>query len=238
MENQITTITFFKFNSFHTKLWAFFMMQFAHSSLKKIDNQTFYKLMGSGKGLGFNPLPDWSVYCLIQVWNTETDSDLFLENSKIMSRYKKHSSEVLTTYMRNISSHGLWSGKNPFIKNKEINPENQYVAVITRATIKNRSMVKFWKYVPTSQKPIKNAKGLFFTKGIGEIPLKQMSTFSIWESVEDLKNFAYNSEEHKKAITLTKELKWYSEELFARFQPYKSQGTWQGKEWEFNQPVQ
>ena len=82
MENQITTITFFKFKSFYNKLWALFMMQFAHSYIKKTGNQTFYKLMGSGKGLGFNPIPDWSVYCLIQVWDTEKDADLFLENSK------------------------------------------------------------------------------------------------------------------------------------------------------------
>jgi hypothetical protein len=238
MNNQITTITFFKFTSIKAKIWAFFMMQFAHSSLKKNDNQTFYKLMGSGKGLGFNPLPDWSTYCLIQVWNTEKDADTFLNTAEIISRYKEKSQETQTIFMRNISSHGLWSGQNPFLKNSELNPENPYIAAITRATIKNKQLLKFWKYVPTSQKPLKDAKGLFFTKGIGEIPLKQMSTFSIWETFEDLKNFAYNSEEHKKAILLTKELKWYSEELFARFQPYKTIGTWQGKKWDFNPPVQ
>lgn len=238
MNTQITTVTFFKFTSLKAKIWAFFMMQFAHPSLKKTENQTFYKLMGSGKGLGFNPLPDWTTYCLIQVWNTEKDAETFLTNSNIVSRYKHNSSEVQTIFMKNISSHGLWSGQNPFTKSDDLNPENQHIAAITRATIKNKRMLKFWKYVPTSQKPLNDAKGLFFTKGIGEIPLKQMSTFSIWETFEDLKNFAYNSEEHKKAILLTKELKWYSEELFARFQPYKTIGTWQGKKWDFNPPVQ
>lgn len=34
----------------------------------------------------------------------------------------------------------------------------------------------------------------------------------------------------KKAIELTRQLDWYSEELFARFQPYKSVGTWNGVE--------
>ena len=138
MNTQITTVTFFKFPSVKAKLRAFFMMQFAHPYLKKTENQTFYKLMGSGKGLGFNPFPDWTTYCLIQIWNTEKDAETFLTNSNIVSRYKHNSSEVQTIFMRNISSHGLWSRQNPFTKSDELNPENQYIAAITRATIKNK----------------------------------------------------------------------------------------------------
>jgi hypothetical protein len=47
------------------------MMQFANKDLAKVNGLTFYRLMGSGKGRGFNPFPDWSVYCLLQVWESE-----------------------------------------------------------------------------------------------------------------------------------------------------------------------
>jgi hypothetical protein len=73
-------------------------------------------------------------------------------------------------------------------------------------------------------------KGLIFTKGIGEVPLLQMATFSLWKDIEGVKEFAYKSAQHKEAIKLTRELQWYSEEQFSRFHPYKEEGTWGGQQ--------
>jgi hypothetical protein len=42
-------------------------------------------------------------------------------------------------------------------------------------------------------------------------------TFSLWESGDAIKNFAYKGAAHQKAIADTSTFKWYSEELFARF---------------------
>ena len=64
MNKQITTISFFKFSSLQNKIWAFVMMLLAHKDLYKVKGLSFYRLMGSGKDKGFNPLPDWSVYSL------------------------------------------------------------------------------------------------------------------------------------------------------------------------------
>ena len=90
--------------------------------------------------------------------------------------------------------------------------------------------ITFWRFVPTSQRPIqKGCPGLIYTKGIGEAPLVQMATFSDWESLDALKNFAYNSPEHKEAIKRTHRIDWYKEEMFARFQPYRSMGSWGGQ---------
>lgn len=41
--------------------------------------------------------------------------------------------------------------------------------------------------------------------------------------------FAYKSKDHQNAIKKTRQLDWYKEELFSRFQPYRSEGTWNGK---------
>ena len=71
---------------------------------------------------------------------------------------------------------------------------------------------------------------MIYTKGIGEAPLIQMATFSIWENKEALHNYAYNSPEHQEAIRKTRKLDWYQEELFVRFQPYRSMGTWGGQD--------
>lgn len=227
--SQITTITFFKYETFQQKFWGFKMMNSAHQYLAKAKGQTFYKLMGSGRGKGFNPFPDWSVYSLLQIWENEAAANEFLNHSELSQLYQNNTKEIWTLYLKNIMAKGEWSGKNPFQPSTDLDKNIPYLGIITRATIKTSKLIKFWRYVPTSQKPIDKMKGLLYTKGIGEAPIVQMATFSIWKDFKSLKAFAYDSEEHKKAIRLTRELDWYKEELFARFQPYKSFGTWEGK---------
>ncbi len=227
MSSQITTLTLIKYPTLKTKIWACGRMQYAHRYLSNIKGLTFYKLMGSGKGLGFNPLPDWSTYALLQIWKTEADAIHFMENSPLISLYDKNSSDRISLFMKNIIAHGKWSKQEPFLPSASLNDQNP-VAVITRATIKNSQLLRFWKYVPTAQKPIKNAEGLIYTKGIGEIPIKQMATFSIWNNLDCVKNYAYKSREHAQAVKMTRQYNWYSEELFARFELYKKIGNWEG----------
>ena len=202
-------------------------MQYAHQDLSNVAGQQFYKLMGSGKGIGFNPLPDWSVYSLVQTWENESAADQFFNQSELIQKYLAQTSKIWTLYMRNIKSHGAWSGSNPFEKSEALDKNIPLVSVITRATIKTSKLAQFWRYVPTSQKPIINNKDLIYTKGIGEAPIVQMATFSLWKNEEALKSFAYKTKEHQKAIEKTRTINWYKEELFARFQPYKSLGQWE-----------
>jgi hypothetical protein len=226
-QNQITTLTFFRYNGLSTKFWAFGMMQYAHKDLNDVRGLEFYKLMGTGNKSGFNPFPDWSTYCLLQVWKSESEAKDFLAKSELMERYNNKASEKITYFLKNIAAHGQWSQKEPFVKSTSLSTEDLPIAVITRATIKTKHLIKFWNYVPTAEKPIEKAAGLKFKKGIGEMPIKQMATFSIWDNAEAIKKYAYESKAHKKAIEMTRTYNWYSEELFSRFQLYHTEGTWE-----------
>ena len=227
--NSITTLTLFRFVNLRKKVWAFRQMQYAHAALVSIQGLQFYKLLGSGRELGFSPFPDWGVYALLGVWDDEKSAEVFFEKATIFRQYKANSSEQWTIFMKTLSAKGVWAGKTPFVQSSELDQNNALIAVITRATIKPAKLLQFWSYVPTSQRPIQmGCPGLIYTKGIGEAPLVQMATFSIWESLDALKSFAYNSPEHKEAIKRTHKIDWYIEEMFARFQPYKSTGTWGG----------
>jgi len=225
MSKQITTISFFKFSTLHNKVWGFVMMLLAHNDLYKVKGLSFYRLMGSGKGRGFNPFPDWSVYSLLQVWESEEDANDFFRSSNLIDKYKRHTLESYTLYMKNIASVGTWISKAPFEKGTNLD-SNLPIAIITRATIKWHWLFRFWKYVPTSQEPLDGNKGLIYTKGIGEVPVVQMATFSLWKNFDAVKEFAYNSKQHKEAIRKTRKNEWYKEELFSRFHPYKSLGSW------------
>ncbi|WP_350287600.1 DUF3291 domain-containing protein [uncultured Croceitalea sp.] len=225
--SQITTLTFFRFKSFGSKLWAFSMMQFAHRYLANVKGQEFYKLLGTGRE-GFDPRPDFGTYAVLQVWRNEDAALQFNQSSGLMEKYRKKSVEHYQLYMKNIIARGEWARINPFEKSAALEDIDAY-AVITRATIKTKLLIKFWKFVPKSREHLASNPGLLFNKGIGEVPFKNMATFSLWRNVDALNKFAYQTEGHVKAIGKTRELKWYSEELFSRFQPYKSFGTWFGK---------
>lgn len=227
--SQITTLTFLKYPSFKSKIWAFLMMPIARFPLSKTKGLSFYKLMGSGRP-GFNPAPDWSTYGLLQIWDHEEAANDFFNTSPLFKKYKRNSLEQYTIYMKNMVAKGEWSGSNPFQKSESLDATVPFIAVITRATIKLNMLRTFWKYVPTSQEPLKNNKDLLFTMGIGEVPLTQMATFSIWKNKEALMEFAYKRQEHAQAIVKTRQLNWYKEELFSRFQPYKTLGAWGGKD--------
>ena len=135
----------------------------------------------------------------------------------------------MVVYMKNIKAHGEWSNQKPFQKSSNIDADSKYMAVLTRATIKWTELIPFWKYVPQSQDYLKRTNAIMFQFGIGEVPFKNMATFSIWNDKDALFEFAYKDSSHAEAIKLTRKRDWYSEELFSRFQPYRIVGNWSEK---------
>ncbi len=223
VNEQITTLSIFQYASLSSKIWAFGMMQFAHNPLLKAKGCTFYKLLGSGKE-NFNPFPDWSIYAVLQVWNSEKEAQEFITNSRLFKTYRKKSSKHHILFMQSIQARGEWNGSNPFQRAKVID-QNAKVCAITRASIKWSKLLTFWKFVPISQQPLLKANGLIYTKGFGEVPFVEMATFSIWENADQLNKFAYQSREHIEAIQKTRSIKWYKEELFSRFQLVSHSGN-------------
>ncbi len=226
--NPVTTITFFKFTSLKNKMWAFKMMRDAPRVLQKIKGQTFFKLMGSGKNKGFNPLPDWSVYCLLQTWQDLQAADTFLQQSSLIAAYRAHCEEVWSLYMRSLRAKGTWEGEQPFLENEAFSADNSLLAVLTRGTMKTSKLYAFWKQAAVTQQVLHQSEGLIYSKGIAEVPITQIATFSIWQNTDAMKAFAFRTQAHRDAMKKTHTIQWFKEDLYARFQPFKSVGTWLG----------
>jgi len=190
--------------------------------MQDVDGLNFYKLLGSGKGDGFNPYPDWGTYALLTIWDSIEAAQTFIANNTLITLYETKAVSVSHHLMRPIRSHGIWSGVNPFAGDEVMPTESDKICILTRATIKWSKLRTFWKYVPTSRLPLANNPDLLYAKGVGEVPFVQMATFSIWKNFEAVKQFAYQSKEHSTAVKMTRDLKWYKEELFARFILVKS----------------
>ncbi len=214
---------------------------------------SFWKLMGSGKNGGFDKRPDFLQWAILTVESIEpsvannelesclatsaTTNGLKSSNASFVSlRYGKWIAgwwqlfhcEVWTVLLDPIEGHGYWDGKQPFGQTPNNSHYEGRIAVLTRATIKLSKLTSFWSNVGAVANKMSGSIGLMGTYGIGEIPWVKQATFSIWESKEDMKNFAYKMKEHKTVIQKTRSEKWYSEDLFMRFIPLGSIGTLKG----------
>ncbi|MBS7563303.1 DUF3291 domain-containing protein [Mucilaginibacter sp. Bleaf8] len=188
---------------------------------------SFWKLLGCGKRGSFDLTPDWQQWGVLATWNSRDDFDQFYQKSFIKSWWKKLTTESWTILAEPLQAHGLWDGEEPFGKPEKtdyIGP----VAVLTRATIRLNRLKNFWSHVDQAARMMATSKGFVTSVGIGEAPVYRQATFSVWESLEDVKNFAYRSPEHAEVIKKTRSENWYSEELFARFKPIAAWGTLNG----------
>jgi hypothetical protein len=225
MKKNITTVSFFSFKGFFNQWWAFSRMGLSPFRMKKESGLQFFKFLGSGGGNGFSIRPNFGTYGILCVWDDETAAQHFFEKSNLFKDYAAHSHEQWTVFMETMMAHGEWDGATPFTVTRDFD-DRVPVAVITRATIKLKFLPYFWKFVPPVSASIIEKKGRLFSVGIGEVPIVQQATFSLWESTKLMMDYAYKSPFHAEVVRKTRELGWYKEELFARFSPYKTMGTW------------
>ncbi len=213
-------------------LFAFMAMAFFRIPLWMDKRVSFYKLLGCGKNGTFDKVPD------LQQWGILTVRSLGfraegLESHQILGNFisswlRFFKCEVWTILLEPLEGHGSWDGKKPFGE-LSVNPVHDGpIAVLTRATIRLHKLKYFWQEVAPVTAVMKSADGFITSLGIGEIPWIKQATFSVWESKEAMKNFAYGMKTHTEVIKKTREQQWYSEEMFVRFKIMASKGTIQG----------
>jgi hypothetical protein len=185
---------------------------------------SFWQLLGSGKNGAFDLNPDWQQWGLLAVWNSRKDFDRFYKQSFVAKWWNTFGAEKWTVLCTPLQSHGKWDGKEPFGNPSGENYDGP-ITILTRATIRLNRLKNFWANVDEVAELMRKSSGYIYSIGIGERPLYRQATFSIWNSLDDVKAFAYQSKEHTEVIKKTRSEGWYSEELFARFKPIASMGT-------------
>ena len=189
-------------------------MAIGRSAARRLPGVSFAKLMGTGTGKTFTPsdadLAQWAILFVAK------DLEV-IENSQFIQRWKQRSLTVDRYILDPISSHGEWSKRTPFAVSNKIESSGPVVA-ITRARLKWSQALRFWRSIPPVVVDLHQSPGLLFSIGIGEAPIGLQGTFSLWDSAQSLRDFAYKNAPHRAVIEDTKRFDWYSEELFARFE--------------------
>ena len=91
------------------------------------------------------------------------------------------------------------------------------MAVLTRADVKLWKIRSFSRHAADTSAAVAGHPGMQFSLGMGEWPFVRQATFSIWDTDEAMKAYAYKNTTHIAAMRGKNKEQWYGEELYARF---------------------
>jgi heme-degrading monooxygenase HmoA len=197
--------------------------------IRGLDGCTFAKLLGTGTGERFTvsdaDLHQWAV---LAVWD-QPDRANEWRHSRPFAQWARIASEHAHFDLDPIASTGAWSKKTPFTMSGELPDPRRPIAAITRARLRGTTSLRFWRAVPPVTMALHSAPGLMSAIGIGEAPIGLQGTFSLWESANAIRDFAYRDPAHLEVVRRTHDEGWYSEELFARFAVREMGGVLRGR---------
>ena len=193
--------------------------------LRRVPGLVFWRLLGTGRGADTGPSVDPRRTALFAVWQSAADLDRFLADplprwSSTIERYDVR--------LRAIGGHGTWRGRD-VLGGLELGVSVGHVAVVTRADVRWRAWRRFRAAGRVVGDEVQRAEGLLAVVGVGELPVGRLGTFSLWSGLDAVRAFAA-APHHRDVVRRTRAEAWYGEELFARFEPFDSSGTWDGRD--------
>jgi spheroidene monooxygenase len=182
-------------------------------------------MLGSGQEGGFGLRPSQTRQGLFIGFEDEASARQFVDHSSTLQEYRAHARELCVATLRATSSKGQWSESS--FETTSTAPAGGPIAALTRASIRPRHALAFWRMAPAAETALGSVPGCLLAVGLGEAPLLRQATFSIWSSTSAMDAYA-RSGAHMDAIRASYTRGFFSESMFVRFVVLQLQGVWKG----------
>jgi len=220
--------------TFHVLKWRSVVgmvsaLAFDRLRYRRVTGLQFLRVLGTGKGNSTTPGTQFGRTALFCLFADESSADQFV--ARLQRR--RGIREAWHVRLRGAGGHGSWRGNNiPQLLGDAASTQIDAapLAIITRADVRARSWRAFARAAHVVDDELHRSDGLLAVIGIGEAPILRLGTFSLWRNVEAMASFAHRQPEHERVVRRTRSEGWYGEEMFARFVPYWSAGTWDGRD--------
>ena len=173
------------------------------------------------------PLPQVGRVVLIAAWDDDPALDSFLTGHPVAERF----APGWHVRLEPLRAWGSWSALPDFPRRARPHGDREPVAVLTLGRLKVRNGARFERMSNPAEHQALANPALLASTGLGRPP-SFSSTFTLWRSAAEMRAYAYGKggAAHRAAIKAQRERPILHEALFARFRPYESHGTWDGRD--------
>lgn len=226
----VTSLSLFRYGPFAARAWVFAQMGLSRGALRRSPGIGFSKLFGSGVGEGFTPRPNTAVWAILAEWPDLARAREACAEARPFADWRARAEESCTLLLGPLSRRGRWSGETPFEPaSEEAAGASGPIAALTRATLRTRTLLRFWSREPAISAEIGANPDVLFKVGLGEVPWLHQVTFSVWPDSTAMDRFARRGP-HARAIASARREGWFAEELYARFAVLEASGRWEGRD--------
>lgn len=198
-------------------------------ALGSADGLVLGRFLGTAAGSSTAHGADLNRWAVFAVWEDVEASEDFWAHEELGRRWQARASERWSATLVARRSHGSWAGVEPFGESDIADRgTGGPVAVLTRATVRATRLKRFLAAREPVDAVLRGADGLLADVGMGEWPVGQQATFSLWRDEASVRDFAWRSRTHTDVVRRTRSERWYAEELFAAFEIRSHHGSWDG----------
>lgn len=212
--------------------WGWLRLMQGSSALKDVPGLLFGKVMGSGSNGGFSLRPSSSHQGVIALFKQAEHALAFLDGPQ-MAAFQQRAARCWSALLSVESARGAWDGMSwdrsplptPLPELVSPEPQPQWLAALTRASIRPAKAMSFWKQAPATEADLRRSPGCLLAMGLGEAPLLRQCTFSVWQDTASMLAYSMNGA-HKRAVENAYSRGYFSESMFVRMRVLQSRGQW------------
>jgi hypothetical protein len=167
------------------------------------------------------------------VWDDATVLDEFLTTSETARQWRERTVQACHLWLRPNRVRGPWAGAQVLRGSESAAPAGGTVAYIARLDLTPRGTVAMWgSAAPGLLHHLPDTDELRLGLPLVDRPYMQPVSFSVWRTEQSAMRFAHGGEGHRDAVRRLQRSQQNVVGRFSsgRFEPYRCEGTWNGRE--------